>query len=264
MSVTHERQLDAPLATYDQSSIERDGTIQVTRTRDISSWKILVAMFFVFVVLCLTTGIRCATDDSCAIVDEVKTCGGSANLTCTVYQVPSLGTLLNNGATSTLSVVALSVLVAMHILLTVNVSLMIVSYSWLPVGVMMLAVAGMYVFFYVSLIVAQWYISICAMIALALWCVAVCVGLRRYYLRQPSKPLYWISVASLSAYVICMLLYIAFSPIPYQLVGSKDLVILLVQLGMAVSCVIFVVALAFHTRCISYAALVERTFVAFI
>lgn len=70
-------------------------------------------------------------------------------------------------------------MVAMHILLTINVSLMVRQYSWLPVGVMLLSVVGMYVFFYVSLIVAQWYISVCALGALALWCMSVVYGLRR-------------------------------------------------------------------------------------
>ena len=246
------------LTSYDQTT-GRDGTEQATQTGDISSWRILSFLFAIFVILCMTTGIRCAASDDCAILDEVRPCGN--NLTCSIYQVPSLGTLLNNNATSTLAVSAMNTLVVTHILLTINVSLMIRLYSWLPVAIMLLAVVAMYIFFYVSLIVAQWYISICAMIALAVWCASACYGLRRYYLRQPSKPLFWVSVASLTVYVLAMLLYIAFSPIPYDLVGGRDVVILCAQLGMAVSCVIFVIALAFHTRCVSYAAIVERSFV---
>ena len=168
--------------------------------------------------------------------------------------------LLNNNETSALAVSALDTLVVMHVLLTINVSFMVRQYTLLPVAVMLLAVVAMYVFFYISLIMGQWYISICPMLALALWCASVCYGLYRYYQRQPSKHLFWVSVANTVAFLVAVLLYIAFSPIPYELVPGKDMAILGAQLGMAVSCVVFVISVAFHTRCVSYEAVIERTF----
>jgi len=243
---------------YDHS-VGRDNTEQIDRTSFTSSWWVLAVLLAIFAILCITTGIRCANAESCAIIDEVRPCEG--NVTCIVYQIPSLGTLLNNNATATLAVSALDTLVAMHVLLTINVSLMVRQYSWLPVALMLLSVVAMYVFLYVSLIVAQWYIAICAMASLAVWFASVSYGLRRYYSRQSSKPLLILSLASMVAYILSMLVYTAFSPVPYGLVSGKDVAILCAQLGMAVCCIVFVVALAFHTRCVSYAVVVERTFV---
>ena len=262
---------------YDQS-IGRDDTLSVHTTEPRSSWWIMAGLMAIFGVLCVTTGIRCVNSANCVIVDEVVACG--SNLTCAVYQawipfpfparfeipeaireqIPSLGTLLNNNETSALAISALDTLVVMHVLLTINVSLMVRQYSMIPVIFMMIAVVAMYVLFYVSLILGRWYISILPMISLALWCMSVVYGLRRYYHRQPSKPLFWVSTGSLVIFVLGVLLYISFSPIPYDTLPSKDAAILSAQLGMAVSCVIFVVTVAFHTRCVSYTAVIERSF----
>jgi hypothetical protein len=243
--------------SYDQA-LHRDDTEEVQRTQARSSWWIMAALFAIFLILCTTTGIRCANSIDCVIVDKVQPCGPNAN--CTVYQIPSLGTLLNNNETSALAISALDTLVVMHVLLTVNVSFMVKQYSILAVAFMLVAVVAMYVLFYVSLILGQWYISICPMIALAVWCASVVYGLRRYYHRQPSKPLFWTSAGSLVVFVLGVLLYIAFSPVPYPMLPSKDIAILSSQLAMAVSCVVFVVTVAFHTRCVSYEAVVERSF----
>ena len=70
--------------TYD-NTLEHDGTERIDRTSDTSSWWILAFLLALFIVLCLTTGIRCGATDSCAIIDEVRPCG--PNVTCTVYQV---------------------------------------------------------------------------------------------------------------------------------------------------------------------------------
>jgi len=263
---------------YDQA-VDRDDSRSVHTTEPRSSWWIMAGLMATFGLLCVTTGIRCVNSENCVLVDEVVACG--TNLTCAVYQawvtfplawfppvipeavydqIPSLGTLLNNNETSALAISALDTLVVMHVLLTVNVSLMVRQYSILPVIFMMIAVVAMYVLFYVSLILGRWYISICPMIALALWCISVVYGLRRYYHRQPSKPLFWISVGSLCIFVLGVLLYISFSPIPYDTLPNKDAAILSAQLAMAVSCVVFVITVAFHTRCVSYTAVIERSF----
>lgn len=86
------------------------------------------------------------------------------------------------------------------------------------------------------------------------------VGCDRYYLRQASKRLLWVSAGSLVGYILSLLVYTAFSPIPYDAVSGKDVVILCSQIGMATCCLVFVVTLAFHTRCVSYAAVIHRTF----
>jgi hypothetical protein len=254
--------MDLPLTTdvgaYDHATGRDEHVVSVHRTDARSSWWVMASLFAVFTVLCITTGIRCANSDSCVLIDEVVPCG--TNLTCVVYQIPSLGTLLNNNQTSALAISALDTLVVMHVLLTINVSLMVRQYSMVPVIVMLLTVVAMYVMFYVSLILGAWYISICPMISLALWCASVVYGLKKYYHRQPSKPLFWISVGSLVVFALGVLLYIAFSPIPYDVLPGKDAAILSAQIGMAVSCVIFVVTVAFHTRCVSYEAVVERSF----
>jgi hypothetical protein len=247
---------DNNITDYDNALGRDAGIASVQRTQPRSSWWILAMLLIIFGVLCVTTGIRCANSTSCVIVDEVQPCG--TNLTCVVYQVPSLGTLLNNNETSALAISALDTLVVMHVLLTINVILMVRGYSWVPVALMTVSVIAMYIMLYASFIVGQWYISICPMGALALWCASVVLGLRRYYYRQPRKPLFWFSLAAMLVFTAGVLLYISFSAVSSDMLPGRDIAILASQLTMAVSCVVFVISVAFHTRCVSYEAVVAR------
>ncbi len=125
---------------------------------------------------------------------------------------------------------------------------------------MAVTVVALYVSLYVAFIMGQWYVSICPIVALALWCASVTYALHRYYRRQASKPLFWVSVSSMVSFAVASLLYIGFSPVPYELLSHRDVAILVAQLLMAASCVIFVSSVAVHTRCVSYQAVVARSF----
>jgi len=203
---------------------------------------------------------RCIGSANCTVLDEVWDCG-PLNMTCSTYRLPSLGTLLNDNATSPLAMSALNVLVAMHLIITINTSIMVRDYSPLALLIMFVMLVALYVTLYVSFIAARWYVSIVPVLCLALWCSVVTYGLFQYYRRMPSKPLFWVSLGANVAFALAALIYIGFSPVPYSLVPGRDVVILVAQLVMALSCVVFVVSVAFHTRCVSYLAQVSRTYI---
>lgn len=249
-----------PLAAQvDHSSAHtlEDGP-HVSRTQPRSAWWVMLSLLSVFGILCATTGARCLASDDCLLLNSTWSCG--TNLTCTAYRIPSLGTLLDNGATGALAVSALNVLVAMHLLLSLNLSIMVRNYSKLAVFLVMLTLVALYVTLFVSFIVGAWYVSVAPITFLALWSLSVVYGLRHYYKVQKSKPLYWVSVGATASFAVASLLYIAFSPIPYAMLEDRDIAILVSQLLMATSCIVFVVSIALHTRSVSYVAQVERQY----
>jgi len=254
--------LEQPLASgmvIDSATDREEGSTSVHRTKPRSSWWVLLSLLAIFAVLCVTTGLRCINSPKCVAVDETWECG--VNLTCTAYRIPSLGTLLGDDSTGALAISALNTLVAMHLLLTINVAIMIRGYSSLALLVMPATLVALYVMLYVSLIVATWYISVIAMGCLAAWCASVTYGLYHYYRLQPGKRLFWASFNSTAVFLVAVFLYTAFSPMSYAMLPHRDVAILSVQLIMALSCVVFVVTVMFHTRPVSYSAQVSRSYV---
>jgi len=145
-----------PLALSMDHSTDREVEESVSRTQPRSAWWILLGMLSIFLVLCTTTAIRCASSDECTVIDIHAAWNCTANVTCTAYQLPSFGSLLSNPVTSTLAVSAFDMLIAMHILVNINLSIMMRSHSKLAIVLMSVFVVAIYVTLYVSFIVARW------------------------------------------------------------------------------------------------------------
>ncbi len=244
-------------AVGDKSSAQNlEDDPNVSRTQPRSAWWIMLSLLSVFCVLCTTTGVRCAVTDGCLQLNTSWACGN--NLTCTAYHIPSLGSLLDNPGTGALAVSALNTMVALHLLMSLNLCILVRNYSKLAVVCLMATLVALYVTLYISFIVGAWYVSVAPISFLGLWCLSAVYGLGHYYRRQASKPLFWVSLGATACFVLASLLYIAFSPIPIQMFANRDIGILAAQLFMAVSCVVFVISVALHTRSVAYLAQVQR------
>lgn len=118
---------------------------------------------------------------------------------------------------------------------------------------LMLVGLGLYVMVFVSLIVPQWFITFIPMSVTALWAVLVMLGLRFFFLvNEGKKKMFYFSALLCTVYTLSVVLYIAFSAVPYEMVPQKDIGILVLEIVMASSLVAFCLSLLYYIRGVTF------------
>lgn len=238
------------------------GTNNVRLTAPRTSVWVILFLFVVFCILSVTTGIRCSLEPTCRVHYVLS--GPNVTLTTVpgstfppvvlsvMQRFPTVGVLVTNPATSTLAVTALNVLVTIQFLLTVNISIMVKTYTIVTFLGMSIACIGIYVTLYLALILPEWFMAICPLAGIVLWGLFALYGLRKFYHDFRSKLPLKLSLFSLSGYTVSFVLYVAFSAVSYEQVPLKDVAVFSCELGMLLFCLFFVLTMVFHSRRVSY------------
>lgn len=197
---------------------------------------VILVLFVVLIVLAVAAGARCATSGSCS-----------------TNKIPSLFALVYSMDTSLLTISALCCLMGMHFVLNWALIHRLKESSTFINILLMLVGLGLYVMVFVSLIVPQWFITFIPMSVTALWAVLVMLGLRLFFLANDGKKkMFYFSALLCTVYTLSVILYIAFSAVPYELVPQKDIGILVLELVMASSLVAFCLSLLYYIRGVTF------------
>lgn len=202
-----------------------------------------------------TTTAATTTEPGNGTVQIIRTMG-ETNMN--IPSIPTLGAILADPAASPLAISAINALIAVHILLTINTVILVKESSLGAAFGMILSAVLLYVMLYVSFIHPQWYIAVTPLIILGLWGLLATYGLFRYHYGHPTKRVFYMAVVFISSYVIPVILYVAFSAVPYANVPMKDVAVLVCELVMLGSFAGFVCILAYYTRLVSYAVEVRK------
>jgi len=206
-----------------------------TRSTPTRHYVVIMLLLVVFFVLTMTAGLRCA-----------------ASGTCSTNKVPSLFILVYSMETSLLITSALCCLIGMHFVLTWALLHLLKEHSKYINILLILTSFIMYALVYVALIVPQWFITFIPMSVMALWAVLAMVGLRFFFAAHDAKKMFYISFLLCVVYAVSVVLYIAFSAVPYEFVPGKDIAILVLEITMAASLVVFSLSLLYHISGVSF------------
>jgi hypothetical protein len=240
------------LATTEEGARDRNildtSHESTSRTPPRGLWWTQVALLAIACLLILSAGLRCATDEECSVLSH-----------------PSLGNLLNNTDTSTITVAAVTTLVAVHYVQMVATYYMIRSHS--PgAGILLLLVSlAFYVSVFAAFLYPLWYIAIVPVGVSGLLFALALHGLRRYYEYKPTRQriVFFVACALFAIYVLSLVIYLAFSAIPSPVqakeFAGKQEGVFAAELTMLISGLLFMGLLAFFTRRVSYMFQVEKT-----
>lgn len=251
---------EPPVQSADQMLDHQADNAIIEYGKSRSSLWILFFLFTLFVILVISTGIRCATDS----VTTVTLFVNGTNVTvvngvpCNIYTIPSVGAMITSSTTGPLAVTALNLLLAIHWLLTLNTYILIKNNAILTALGMLLSALGLYVMLYVALISPMWYMALTPIVLLGVWCTFSTYGLYRFYRVYPTRKLLFFSFVCWVFYIVPAILYIAFSAVDYGQVSGKDIAVLVCELSMLLSCCGYIVVLAFHTRRVKYRTEVQK------
>lgn len=197
---------------------------------------VILVLFVVFLVLVVSAGGRCATSGSCS-----------------TNKIPSLFALVYSMDTSLLTISALCCLMGIHFVLNWALIHRLKESTVFINILLMLTGLGLYVMVFVSLIVPQWFITFIPMSVTALWAVLVMLGLRSFFLvNEGKKKMFYFSTLLCTVYTLSVVLYIAFSAVPYEMVPQKDIGILVLEIVMASSLVAFCLSLLYYIRGVTF------------
>lgn len=202
---------------------------------------VILILVIVFIVLVFTAGVRCATSG-----------------TCSTNKIPSLFALVYSMDTSLLTVAALCCLMGIHFVLNWALIHRLKEASTFVNILLMLAGLALYVMVFVSLIVPQWFVTFIPMSVTGLWALLVIVGLVVFFSRHGGKKkMFYVSAFLCVVYSLSVVLYIAFSAVPYEFVPQKDIGILVLELVMVCSLVAFCLSLLHYTRGVTFTVTVS-------
>jgi hypothetical protein len=197
---------------------------------------VILVLFVAFLILVVSAGGRCATSGSCS-----------------TNKIPSLFALVYSMDTSLLTISALCCLMGMHFVLNWALLHRLKDSSTFVSILLILVGLGLYAMVFVSLIVPQWFITFIPMSVTALWAVLVMLGLRLFFLiNEGKKKMFYFSAFLCTVYTLSVVLYIAFSAVPYELVPHKDIGILVLEIVMASSLVAFCLSLLYYIRGVTF------------
>jgi hypothetical protein len=233
---------------YNDQTILQSSHENVQRTPPRGLWWTQAALLTLACLLILSAGLRCATDEECSVLNH-----------------PSLGNLLNNTDTSTITVSAVTTLVAVHYVQMVATYYMVRSHSN-GAGIMLLLVSiGFYVSVFAAFLYPLWYIAIVPVGLSGLLFALALHGLRRYYEYKPTRQriVFFIACFLFAVYILSTGIYLVFSIIPSPVQASdftgKQEGVFAAELTMLISGLLFMGLLAFFTRRVSYMFQVEKT-----